>query len=191
MEMGRIVIVSGSPSSLSRSERILYYLGDLAIQEGFSVHHVSVKDVAAEDLLFANFHSPKIREIADELQKADGVIVGSPVYKASYSGVLKALFDLLPQDILQNTFVLPVMTGGNSSHLLALDYALKPLLATVKAHSLKGLYFQDSEISKTSDEVIISEDMLNRTKKQIRYFLNKISDGPVHSQQNVVSASHS
>ncbi|MCM3741740.1 NADPH-dependent FMN reductase [Oceanobacillus luteolus] len=189
--MGRIVIVSGSPSSLSRSERILYYLGDLAMQEGFSVHHVSVKDFDAEDLLFANFNSSKIKEISVELQKADGVIVGSPVYKASYSGVLKALFDLLPQDVLQDTFVLPVMTGGSSSHLLALDYALKPLLATVKAHSLKGLYFQDSEISKTGSEVIIDNVMLNRTKKQLNYFMRKISvDVPVISEKDVVSASH-
>ncbi len=126
-----------------------------------------------------------------ELQKADGVIVGSPVYKASYSGVLKALFDLLPQDVLQDTFVLPVMTGGSSSHLLALDYALKPLLATVKAHSLKGLYFQDSEISKTGSEVIIDNVMLNRTKKQLNYFMRKISvDVPVISEKDVVSASH-
>lgn len=107
-----IVIVSGSPSSLSRSERILYYLGELAEQEGFSVKHISVKDVDAEDLLFANFNSTKIKEIANDLENADGVIVGSPVYKASYSGVLKALFDMLPQDILQDTHVLPVMTGG-------------------------------------------------------------------------------
>ncbi len=169
-----IVIVSGSPSSLSRSERILYYLGELAEQEGFSVKHISVKDVDAEDLLFANFNSTKIKEIANDLENADGVIVGSPVYKASYSGVLKALFDMLPQDILQDTHVLPVMTGGSLSHLLALEYALKPLLATVKGHNLKGLYFQDSEIDKTSDNPILDVDMLNRTKKQLDYFLGKV-----------------
>lgn len=67
------------------------------------------------------------------------------------------------------------MTDGSTSHLFALEYALKPLLATLKAQSLKGLYFQDKEIGKTSDEVILDKDMLNRTKKQLRYFLNKIS----------------
>nr|WP_149473082.1 NADPH-dependent FMN reductase [Oceanobacillus polygoni] len=172
--MGNIVIVSGSPSSLSRSERILYYLGELAEQEGFSVKHISVKDVDAEDLLFGNFNSSKIKEIANDLEKADGVIVGSPVYKASYSGVLKALFDLMPQDVLQDTVVLPVMTGGSPSHLLAMEYALKPLLATVKGQNLKGLYFQDSEIDKTRDNPILDEDMLVRTKKQLDYFLGKV-----------------
>ncbi|MBP2076885.1 NADPH-dependent FMN reductase [Oceanobacillus polygoni] len=174
MIVGNIVIVSGSPSSLSRSERILYYLGELAEQEGFSVKHISVKDVDAEDLLFGNFNSSKIKEIANDLEKADGVIVGSPVYKASYSGVLKALFDLMPQDVLQDTVVLPVMTGGSPSHLLAMEYALKPLLATVKGQNLKGLYFQDSEIDKTRDNPILDEDMLVRTKKQLDYFLGKV-----------------
>lgn len=187
MEMGQIVIVSGSPSELSRSEQIVYYLGDLAKKEGFTVEHISVKDVAAEDLLFANFYSPKIKEIAASLEQADGVIVGTPVYKGSYSGVLKALFDLLPQDVLQDTFVLPVMIGGSSFHLLALEYGLKPLLATVKAHSLKGLYFQDSEISKTSEDVIIDEDMLKRTKKQLQYFLSKISVHTIGEKLPVVS----
>ncbi|WP_156856428.1 NADPH-dependent FMN reductase [Oceanobacillus sp. AG] len=172
--MSQIVIVSGSPSALSRSERILYYLGDLAEEEGYSVKHISVKDIDAEDLLFANFNSPKIKEIAETLEKADGIIVDSPVYKASYSGVLKALFDILPQDVLQDTYVLPVMTGGSSSHLLALDYALKPLLATMKAQNLKGLYYKDSDIDKTGNHVIVDEDVLNRTKKQVNYFLEKI-----------------
>lgn len=172
--MGQIVIVSGSPSALSRLERILYYLGDLAETEGYTVKHISVKDMDADDLLFANFTSPKLKEITKTLETANGVIVGSPVYKASYSGVLKALFDILPQDILQNKYLLPVMTGGSSSHLLALEYALKPLLATMKAQNLKGLYFQDSDIDKTTDNVIVDEDMLNRTKKQLHYFIEKI-----------------
>ncbi len=174
MGVSDIVIVSGSPSSISKSERILYYLGDLVKQEGFLIKHISVKGVDAKDLLFGNFESPEIKEIARRLGKAKGVIVGSPVYKASYSGVLKALFDILPQDVLQDTPVLPVMTGGSPSHLLALEYTLKPLLASMKAQNLKGLYFQDSQLDMTSDHLIADESMLNRTNKQIEYFLGKI-----------------
>ncbi|WP_068673553.1 NADPH-dependent FMN reductase [Oceanobacillus sp. Castelsardo] len=172
--MSDIVIISGSPSSISKSERILYYLGDLVKREGFSIKQISVKGVDAKDLLFGNFESPEIKEIARRLELAKGVIVGSPVYKASYSGVLKALFDILPQDVLQDTPVLPVMTGGSPSHLLALEYALKPLLASVKGQSLKGLYFQDSQLDMSTDNPIVDEDMLNRTNKQLKYFLGKI-----------------
>ncbi|MEK4298388.1 NADPH-dependent FMN reductase [Oceanobacillus sp. FSL W8-0428] len=174
MNVSAIVIISGSPSPLSRSERILYYLGNRAEQKGFSVKYISVRDVDAEDLLFANFQSSKIKEIAADLEKAEGIIVGSPVYKASYAGVLKALFDLMPQDVLRGTVSLPVMTGGSLSHLLALDYALKPLLATLKSQNLKGLYFQDSEIDKTRENPILDDAMLNRTQKQLDYFLEQL-----------------
>ncbi|CEI82529.1 NAD(P)H-dependent FMN reductase [Oceanobacillus oncorhynchi subsp. incaldanensis] len=172
--MSTIVVISGSPSTLSRSERVLYYLGELAEQQGFRVKHISVRDVEAEDLLYANFQSPKIKEIAGDLEAADGVIVGSPVYKASYSGILKSLFDLMPQDVLRGTVSLPVMTGGSLSHLLALDYALKPLLATLKSQPLKGLYFQDSEVDKTKDNPILDEAMITRTHKQLDYFLGNL-----------------
>ena len=174
--MNELVIISGSPSSTSRSDRVLHYLGDLAKKEGVSVTHVSVKDVDAADLLFGNFHSPKIEEIADQLQAAKGVIVGTPVYKASYSGVLKALFDLLPQDILQDTPVLPVMTGGSSSHLLAIEYALKPLLATLKGQSLKGLFILDTQLDKTKENPFTDDHIFKRTQKQLTYLLEKMKE---------------
>ncbi|WP_156291289.1 NADPH-dependent FMN reductase [Oceanobacillus salinisoli] len=175
--MSDIVIVSGSPSSSSRSERVLYHLGSLAEQKDLSVKHISVKDVDAEDLLFGNFNSPEIKEIARKLEQAKGVIVGTPVYKASYSGVIKALFDILPQDILKNTPVLPLMTGGSPSHLLAIEYALKPLLASLKGQNLKGLYFLDSQLDKTKENPIIDEDILDRTTKQLDYFIEKVKQG--------------
>jgi FMN reductase len=64
-----------------------------------------------------------------ELKGASGVIIVSPVYKAAYSGALKTLLDLLPQDILKDKPVFPLMVGGSGAHLLAIDYSLKPLLA--------------------------------------------------------------
>lgn len=171
--MSDIVIISGSPSNSSRSERVLQYLGRMLEREHLSVTHISVKDVGAEDLLFGNFNSPEIKMVADKISHAKGVIVGTPVYKASYSGVLKALFDILPQDILQDKPVLPLMTGGSLSHLLAIEYALKPLLATLKGQNLKGLYFLDSQIDKTQENPITGEDILARTKKQLYYFIEK------------------
>lgn len=170
--MSKIVLISGSPSEFSRSDRVLQYLGTLVKQENYEVVHISVRDVTPEDLLQGNFNSPVIAEIAKQIQEADGVIVGSPVYKAAYSGVLKALFDILPADVLKHTPALPLMTGGSPSHLLAMEYALKPLLATLKAQNLKGLYFQDSQIDKHQAEPIIDEAILERTKKQLVYFLD-------------------
>lgn len=170
--MSEIVILSGSPSETSRSEVVLTYLGNLLQEKGFSVNHLSVRDVSPEDLFTANFNSPAIKEISKSIHGADGVIVASPVYKAAYTGVLKALLDLLPQDVLQDTPVLPLMTGGSPNHLLALEYSLKPLLATLKGQNLKGVYLVDSQIDKSrTDLPIIEDEVLGRLTKQLSYFI--------------------
>lgn len=174
--MEDIIIVSGSPSRTSRSERILYYLGELIEERDLSIRHISVKDISAEDLLYGNFQSPEIIDVSKALERAKGVVIGSPVYKASYSGVLKALIDLLPQDVLQDTPVLPVMTGGSPSHLLALEYGLKPLLSTLKAINLKGLYYVDEQLSKTELNPILDSELLIRTEKQLDYFIGWIKE---------------
>ncbi|WP_419893061.1 NADPH-dependent FMN reductase [Oceanobacillus kimchii] len=172
--MNNIVTLSGSPSELSRSEKVLHYLGDQLIQQKFSVTHISVKDVPYEDLFTGNFQSAAIKNITQKIQVADGVIVGSPVYKGAYSGVLKALIDLLPQDALKHTPVLPIMTGGSPAHLLAVEYTLKPVLATLKAHNLKGLYFLDEQIDKQHEIPIIDNNILQRAKKQVYYFAQMV-----------------
>src|SRR5699024_11762086 len=115
------------------------------------VHFNTVRDVPAEDLIGCNFNSPIIKEATEKVKGADGVIVGSPVYKSAYSGVLKTLIDLLPQDIFERKPVLPVMTGGTKAHLLALEYTLKPLISSLKGHTLKGIYLVESEIDLNKD----------------------------------------
>lgn len=78
---------------------------------------------------------------------ADGVIVASPVYKASYTGILKTYLDLLPQDGLRNKAVLPLMSGGTFGHLLAIDYGMKPVLNSLGArHILGGVYALDTQL---------------------------------------------
>ncbi|WP_226037539.1 NADPH-dependent FMN reductase [Aquibacillus saliphilus] len=174
--MSEIVILSGSPSEFSRSDLVLNYLGSILKDEGFSVTHLSIRNVPQEALFYGQFDNPEVKEIASLIHGAKGVIVGSPVYKAAYSGVLKALLDILPQDVLQGTPVLPLMTGGSPSHLLAIEYTLKPLLATLKGQNLKGVYLLDSQIDKTQlDNPIIHEECLERLKKQLDYFIETVN----------------
>lgn len=173
--MSEIVVLSGSPFADSRSEKILNYLGGLLEQKRFTVKYTSVRDIPKEDLFEAKFDSPEIQKIAVMLQSAHGVIIGSPVYKAAYSGVLKTLIDVLPQDVLEHTPVLPVMTGGSPSHLLAIEYTLKPLLATLKGQSLKGLYFLDRQIDVKNQVPITDNDLLERAEKQLNYLIDKVN----------------
>jgi len=174
--MSEIVILSGSPSVISRSESVLKYIGLLITKEGFSVTHISIRDLPKDVLFNGEFNSPAVRDITALIQEAKGVIVGSPVYKASYSGVLKTLLDVLPQDVLEDTPVLPLMTGGSPSHLLAMEYALKLLLASLKGLNLKGVYLEDYQIDKTkSNNPIIHTKALERLTKQVEYFTEIIN----------------
>jgi len=180
--MTSIVILSGSPFAQSRTDRVLQYLRHLLQEKGCSITYVSVRDVPAEDLVGCKFDSPSVQHAVHAIRQADGVIVGSPVYQAAYSGALKMLIDLLPMDIFQGTPVLPVMTGGTKSHLLALETTLKPLLATLKAHNLKGIYLVDGEIDKELDVPITEPGVHKRTLKQLDYFLEfvgKLTGNPI------------
>ncbi|GAA0594282.1 NADPH-dependent FMN reductase [Virgibacillus siamensis] len=177
--MSEIVILSGSPSVSSRSDQVLNYLGALLTEEHFTVTHISVRDLPYKDLFTGNWEHPTVQDIAETIREANGVIVGSPVYKGAYSGALKSLLDVLPQDVLQHTPVLPLMTGGSAAHLLAIEYTLKPVLATLKGHNLKGLYLLDSQIDKHSGNPIIDQAILERTKKQLYYFAELVNGGVV------------
>ena len=74
-------------------------------------------------------------------------MVATPVYKAAYSGVLKVFLDLLSQNALQGKTVLPLATGGSPHHMLALDYALRPVLQSLGAkHILPGIYATDAQV---------------------------------------------
>jgi FMN reductase len=71
------------------------------------------------------------------------------VYKASYSGLLKALLDLLPQFALAGKTVLPLATGGTNAHVLALDYAFRPVLTSLGAeHVVQGYFLLDKLITR-------------------------------------------
>lgn len=170
--MTHIAIISGSPFAESRTDCVLRYLRRELDARGCTVTYISVRDVPPQDLLECKFDSPAIQHAAESLRAADGVVVGSPVYQAAYSGALKILIDLLPMDILEGKPVLPLMTGGTKAHLLALEFSLKPLLATLKAHNLKGIYLIDQEIDKAANQPILDDATHGRTLKQLEYFLD-------------------
>jgi len=75
--------------------------------------------------------------------------VASPIYKAAPAGVLKAFLDLLPQFALTGKIVLPLATGGSLAHVMALDYALRPVLTALNArHVTQGWFFLDKQLEK-------------------------------------------
>ena len=143
-----VVSLGGSPNLKSRSAVLLDYARQRLQQQGVEVISYQIRDFAAEDLLHARFDSPQIQLLIEQIAQADGVLVATPVYKASFSGALKTLLDLLPERALQHKVVLPLATAGSSAHMLAVDYALKPVLAALKAQEmLHGVFAEDRQIN--------------------------------------------
>lgn len=150
--MATVLSVSGSPSVSSRTSRLLRHLDRRLIAQGHQVIPLDVRTIPADALLGADFRHPAIVEVTELFARADGIVVGTPVCKASYSGVLKALLDLLPQYALTGKTVLPLATGGSVAHVLAIDYALRPVLNSMgAAHIVQGWFTLDKDITVHED----------------------------------------
>ncbi|UUC52578.1 NADPH-dependent FMN reductase [Pseudomonas citronellolis] len=159
-----VVTLAGSPSQRSRSAVLLDVARRWLHERGVEVRAYQVRDFAAEDLLHARFDSPQVLELLEQVARADGLVIATPVYKASIAGALKVLLDLLPERALSHKVVLPLATGGSSAHMLAVDYALKPVLAALKAQEmLHGVFAEDSQIAyATADAPAHLEPALER-----------------------------
>lgn len=143
-----VVTLGGSPSQRSRSGVLLEKTRQWLQDKGVEVVSYQIRDFPAEDLLHARFDSPKVIDLLQQIANADGLVIATPVYKASFSGALKTVLDLLPERALAHKIVLPMATGGSIAHMLAVDYALKPVLSALKAQELlHGIFAEDSQIA--------------------------------------------
>jgi FMN reductase len=139
--MATILTVSASPSVRSKTARTRHLIDGHLTAAGHTVHPLDVRDLPPAALLAADTSHPAIAAAIDLFEQADGVVVATPVYKASYSGLLKTLLDLLPQRALADKVVLPLATGGSLAHVLVLDYALRPVLTALGSSEIVQGYF--------------------------------------------------
>jgi FMN reductase len=113
---------------------------------------IETRGIPAIDLISANFNSPAVLHAAGLVKQANIIIIGTPIYKVAYSGLLKVYLDLLPQDGFKNKIVLPIATGGSPAHFLAMDYALKPVISALGSrHILSSIYATDSQLKKNAN----------------------------------------
>ncbi|HEU4323930.1 MAG TPA: NADPH-dependent FMN reductase [Roseiflexaceae bacterium] len=175
--MAAILTIGGSPSAVSRSSAVLEYARAQIGRAGLEAEGLSVRDLPPEDLIFARFGSPAIQEAQARVAAAQGVIVATPVYKAAYSGVLKTFLDLLPAGALAGKTVLPIATGGAPTHMLALDYALKPVLAALGAQqTLAGVYILDAQIQ-TGEQFVLDPALAGRLDEALAELVEAVRRG--------------
>jgi FMN reductase len=143
-----VLLIAGSPSERSRSAALLDAVAQRLEFRGVQVQRLQIRDLSPQALILADFGNPSISHALGRVAQASVVVVATPVYKAAYSGVLKVFLDLLPQTALQGKTVLPLATGGSPHHMLALDYALRPVLQSLAAkHIMSSIYATDAQVA--------------------------------------------
>ncbi|MEV5015847.1 FMN reductase [Streptomyces sp. NPDC053780] len=135
----RLVVVSAGLSVPSSTRLLADRLAAAtAGQTSAEVRVIELRDLAVEiaHTFTSGFPAPPLADAFTAVAEADGLIVVTPVFSASYSGLFKSFFDALSvtdEDALAGKPVLLAATGGTARHSLVLDHALRPLFAYLKA----------------------------------------------------------
>lgn len=135
--MTSLVVVSAGLSNPSSTKLLADRLTAATVEalEDVEVTHVELRDLAHQltDHLLTGFAGPELAAAQRAVAGADGVVVVTPVFSASYSGLFKTFFDVLEQGALDGTPVLLAATGGTPRHSLVIEHALRPLFAYLHA----------------------------------------------------------
>lgn len=135
--MTRIVVVSAGLGVPSSTKLLADRLGTATAEAlpSAKVDHVELRPLAHQlaDHLLTGFAPPELAEVISRVREADGLIVVTPVFSASYSGLFKTFFDVLEPGTLDGKPVLIAATAGTGRHSLVLEHALRPLFAYLRA----------------------------------------------------------
>jgi FMN reductase len=116
------------------------------------------------------------RSIVASILAADALVVGSPVYKGSYTGLFKHLFDLIDPAALAGKPVLLTATGGGDKHALVIEHQLRPLFGFFEAATLPtGVYASATDFR---DGVLASPAILARIDRAVTQFPQGLQHQP-------------
>ncbi len=172
-----VLLISGSPALPSRTARLAEWLArrlDDAQVENRLLH---LRELNPQALLGADFAAEDIAQALQQLTQAQAVVIATPIYKAAYSGLLKSFLELLPIDGLAGKLVLPLASGGSLAHLLALDYALRPVLAALGAQQiLPAVYASDTQAAWTAATGLqLHQDLQQRLQQAVQSLIDELA----------------
>lgn len=154
MTTRRITVVSAGLRSPSTTRLLA---DDLAAQvraalagpdESVAVTIIEVRDHAhaLADALLTGFPTGELARALADVAGADALVVVTPTFSGSYSGLFKSFFDALEPQSLHGMPVLLAATGGSERHSLMIDHALRPLFSYLGAEPVRtGVYAATSD----------------------------------------------
>ena len=160
-----VVVVVGNPKPRSRT----YEAAHLVAEKLTGRHPDRVIDLADLGAALLDWNEPDVAETVEAVQSASLLVVASPTYKATYTGLLKLFLDRINTGALAGVTAVPLMLGGHWRHSLAADLLLKPILVELGATCpTRGLFLLDSDYT-ASDEL---ERWLRTARPQVAATVN-------------------
>lgn len=148
--MLKIVVLVGNPKPTSRTMRVAQSLVTHLMED--RPHNVQTIDLAEHAEALFKWPSDVMSEFSSSVAAADLLVVASPTYKGTYTGMLKSFLDRFPADALHGSVAIPVMTGADRAHSLAPDIGLRPLLVELGARvPTQSFYFVTSDINRLDE----------------------------------------
>ncbi len=154
--MSAVGLIVGNPKAHSRTlelgEAVVAAAADAAGLDGQDRLTVDLADYGPQ--LF-DWSSSHVKELAEGIRGCALVVVASPTYKASYTGLLKSFLDWFSTTDLLGVTAVPVMTGAGAHHALAVEVHLRPVLVELGATlPTRGLYVTEGELA-AADDIIV------------------------------------
>jgi FMN reductase len=149
MKQRTLVVVSAGLSQPSSTRLLADRLSAAAVAAAgglgteLTVTVVELRDLAHDLMnhMLTGFPPAPLKQALDAVEAADAMIAVTPVFNASYSGLFKSFFDVLGKDALADKPVLIAATGGTARHSLALEHAVRPMFAYLRAGTVPTAVF--------------------------------------------------
>lgn len=139
----RVGVVVGNPKPRSRTYEAAVAVAEHLGNGGAPEPVVDVVDLGAGLLAPTD---PVVAGAVERVRAVDVLVVASPTYKATYTGLLKLFLDRFPAAALDGVQAVPLMLGAGPGHALAPELLLKPVLVELGATTpTRGLYLIDRE----------------------------------------------
>ncbi|MEN8292686.1 FMN reductase [Acinetobacter radioresistens] len=180
-----IVAVSGGLNTPSKTETLVQaVLNELGEATPINIHFIKFSEIGPllGGAIYRNQLPQRVQDDLAAVEAADVLIVGTPVYRASFTGLFKHFFDFVEQTALVDVPVLLAASGGSDRHALVLEHQLRPLFSFFQAQTLPiGVYATDRDF--TPEYTIQSQQLADRITLAVARALPILEWAPAKGQR--------